>query len=45
MERTRVLTEANITAINAALAADKRVEVIPTKDGVVVFSVQRKQIK
>ena len=39
------LTAENITAINAVLAKDQRVELIPTRDGVKVIHVRREEVK
>jgi hypothetical protein len=39
------LSEKDIRAINSVLAKDQRVEVIPTKDGVRVIEVKRKEVK
>lgn len=39
------LTESNIKAINSVLCKDQRVELIPTKDGVRVIRVERKEVK
>lgn len=39
------LTATNIAAINAILAKDQRVELIPTKDGVRVIHVKREEVK
>lgn len=39
------LTQEHITAINAVLAKDQRVELIPTKDGVKVIKVRREEVK
>jgi hypothetical protein len=39
------LSERDIKAINSVLAKDQRVEVIPTKDGVRVIEVKRKEVK
>lgn len=45
-DKPKTLTDENIRAINAVLAKDQRVELIPTKkDGVVVFAIQRREIK
>ena len=41
----KTLTADNIRAINAVLAKDQRVELIPTRDGVKVIHVQRREIK
>ena len=38
------LTQENIDAINAVLAKDQRVEVVPTKDGVRVFHIKRQEV-
>lgn len=40
-----MLTEENIKAIEYALAKEKRVELIPTKDSVRVIQIERKEIK
>ena len=42
---SRDLTPENIAVINAALAQDQRVELIPTRDGVRVIRVRREEIK
>ena len=39
------LSEKDIRVINSVLAKDQRVEVIPTKDGVRVIEVKRKEVK
>lgn len=39
------LTAENIKAINAVLAKDQRVELIPTRDGVKVIHVRREEVK
>ncbi len=39
------LSERDIKAINSVLAKDQRVEVIPTKDGVRVIEIKRKEVK
>lgn len=39
------LSPENIKAINAVLAKDQRVEVVPTKDGVKVVWVRREEVK
>lgn len=39
------LTPENIAAINAVLAKEQRVELIPTKDGVKVIHVRREEVK
>lgn len=39
------LTAENIAAINAVLEKDQRVELIPTRDGVKVIHVQRREVK
>ena len=41
----RWLSPENIAAINAILASDQRVELIPTKRGVMVYRVRREEIK
>lgn len=40
----RVLKDVDIRAINSVLAKDQRVEVIPTKDGIKIFSLKRKEV-
>lgn len=40
-----MMTEAQLKAIEAALAKGDRVELIPVKDGVKVIQVKRKEIK
>lgn len=40
-----MLTDDAIKAIEAVLARDERVELIPTKDGVKVIRVVRKEVK
>lgn len=40
-----MLTDDAIKAIEAVLARDERVELIPTKDGVRVIRVVRKEVK
>ncbi len=40
-----MLTEDNIKAIEAVLKQDFRVELIPTKDGVVIVKLKRETIK
>ena len=39
------MTEATIKAIEAILAKDDRVELIPTRDGVKVVHIKRKSVK
>ena len=39
------LTQENIEAINAVLAMDQRVELIPTKDSIRVICVRREEVK
>ena len=39
------MTEATIKAIEAILATDDRVELIPTRDGVKVVRIKREPIK
>jgi len=39
------MTEATIKAIEAILAKDDRVELIPTRDGVKVIRIKREPIK
>ena len=39
------LSPENIKAINAVLAKDQRVELIPTKDGVRVIHIRRDEVK
>ena len=39
------LTAEHIAAINAVLAKDQRVELIPTKNGVRVIHVHREEVK
>ena len=41
----RKLSPSNIEAINELLRKDQRVELIPTKDGVMVFRVRREEVK
>lgn len=41
----KVLSPANIRSINELLRKDFRVELIPTKNGVLVFKVRREEIK
>lgn len=41
----RQLTYEQIKAIEATLSKDQRVELIPTRDGIRVILVQRKEIK
>ena len=43
--RKNELTQANIAAINAVLARDQRVELIPTRDGIKVIHVRREEVK
>lgn len=43
--KEKKLTQENIDAINAVLAMDHRVELIPTKDGVRVIHVRREEVK
>lgn len=38
------LTEAEIKAIESVINADRRAEVIPTKDGVKIFKLSREQV-
>lgn len=40
-----LMTEAQLKAVEAALAKGDRVELIPVKDGVKVIQVKRKEIK
>lgn len=40
-----MMTEAQLKAVEAALAKGDRVELIPVKDGVKVVRVQRKEVK
>ena len=40
-----MMTEAQLKAVEAALAKGDRVELIPVKDGVKVIQVKRKEIK
>lgn len=40
-----VLTQQNIANINAVLSKGMRVELIPTKDGVRVIEIKRKEAK
>ena len=44
-EKPKALTDEKIRAINAMLAKDQRVELIPTERGVRVIHVQRKEVK
>ena len=44
-KRRAELSAENIKAINAVLAKDLRVELIPTKDGVRVIQVRRDEVK
>ena len=39
------LSQEDIAAINAELAKDQRVEVVPTKDGIKILRVRRVKIK
>lgn len=39
------LSQENIRAINAVLAKDQRVELIPVKDGVKVVRIRREEVK
>ena len=39
------LSDENIRVINMVLAKEQRVELIPTKDGVRVIQVQRKEVR
>lgn len=39
------LTPEHIAAINAVLAKDQRVELIPTRDGIRVIYIKREEIK
>ena len=39
------LSQEDIAAINAELAKDQRVEVVPTKDGIKILRVRRDKIK
>lgn len=39
------LTEVDVKVINAVLAKDYRVELIPTKDGVKIIKVKREEIR
>lgn len=43
--KAKKLTQAQIAAIEAVLAKDERVELIPTKDGVRVIQMRRTEIK
>lgn len=40
-----ILTQGQVAAINAALAKNYRVELIPLKDGVKIVKVSRAEIK
>lgn len=40
-----MMTEAQLKAVEAALAKGDRVELIPVKDGVKVIQVKRREIK
>lgn len=40
-----VLTPENIRTINAVLAKDQRVELIPTKDGIKIIRIKREEAK
>lgn len=39
------LSQEDIAAINAELAKDQRVEVVPTKDGIKILRVRRDKIR
>lgn len=39
------LSEKNIEAINRVLAKEQRVELIPTRDGVRIIRIERKEVK
>lgn len=41
----KVLTEDAIERINSVLVRDRRVELIPTKDGVRVIEIKREEVK
>jgi hypothetical protein len=41
----RILSPSNIEAINDLLRKDQRVELIPTKNGVIVYRVRREEVK
>lgn len=44
-KRRAELSAENIKAINAVLAKDQRVELIPTRDGVKVIQIRREEVK
>lgn len=43
-EKAKTLTESQIRAINEALAAKMRVEIVSTADGVKIYRVRRKEL-
>lgn len=42
---SHALTPENIQTINAVLAKDQRVELIPTRDGIRIIRIKREEIK
>ena len=45
IDKAKRLTPQDVDAINAILAKDQRVELIPTRDGIRLIHVKREEIK